>query len=293
MVAFITTCMVSMVAILVWRMPVYFVLPLFLIFAALDGVFMTAVLIKVPEGAWFTLVLAFILASIFIIWRFGKEVQWSAEARDPLKPSVLFFNAKSSGVDPALALGATFGSTPISVVPGLGIFFDKTGDTSLLPASFSHFIRKFAARQTVLVFFHMRPLSVPHVNSDEQYVVRRFTTIPNCYSVVLRHGYADDLIRPGMAKQLVSPIELTLSKMVDPSSTELKTLREASGGQIVYILGKETMKVKSPDNFSVPAYFRRLLLETFLWIRENSRTKLADMNINADQLIEVGFLTEI
>jgi len=36
-----------------------------------------------------------------------------------------------------------------------------------------------------------------------------------------------------------------------------------------------------------------VLLSAFLWIRENSRTKLADLDIDADQLIEVGFVKEI
>jgi len=31
----------------------------------------------------------------------------------------------------------------------------------------------------------------------------------------------------------------------------------------------------------------------FLWIRENSRTKMADMKVPFDQLVEVGFINEI
>ncbi len=85
----ITTCMVSLVAIVTWRIPAPVVFFFFLVFASLDGAFMTAVLLKVPDGAWFTLVLAFILSSIFILWRWGKEQQWAAEASDRIPASQL------------------------------------------------------------------------------------------------------------------------------------------------------------------------------------------------------------
>lgn len=55
-----------------------------------------------------------------------------------------------------------------------------------------------------------------------------------------------------------------------------------------YVIGKEQMKIRARTNI-----FRRLLLASFLWIRENSRTKMADMNIPVDNLLEVGFIKEI
>ncbi|KAH7120482.1 potassium transporter-domain-containing protein [Dactylonectria macrodidyma] len=293
LVTFISTCMVSLVAILVWRVPSFVVIPIFLAFAALDGAFMSAVLTKVPDGAWFTLLLAFILSSIFILWRFGKEAQWSAESLDCLLPSDVLSGSESDGSSRTTRLTETFGSTPISTVPGLGVFFDKSGDPSVLPVSFAHFVLKFAARPAVLIFFHMRPLPIPFVEISDRFVVTRTSGIANCYNVVLRHGYADDVIRPGMARDLVGQVELAVSKVAAPDAAELKSLREAYSSQIVYVLGKETMKIKRDGRSKVWATTRWILLEIFLWIRENSRTKMADVNIDVDRLVEVGFLKEI
>lgn len=58
--------------------------------------------------------------------------------------------------------------------------------------------------------------------------------------------------------------------------------------QTVYVMGKEQMRIKKGTST-----VRRLALEAFLWIRENSRTKMADMNIPMDSLVEVGFVKEI
>jgi KUP system potassium uptake protein len=53
-------------------------------------------------------------------------------------------------------------------------------------------------------------------------------------------------------------------------------------------MGKEQMKIHPGMNI-----FRKALLEAFLFMRENSRTKMASLNIPIDQLVEVGFVKEI
>lgn len=298
-VTFITTCMVALVAIIVWRLPIYIVLPVWLLFACLDGTYLTSVLTKVPDGAWFTILLSAILCSIFILWRFGKEAQWAAEHLDRLPPSALLVKGdpnrspSSRAKKSSIRLAQSFGGTPVSVVPGLGIFFDKTGDVDVLPPSFTHFVRKFAARPAVTVFFHMRPLPVATIPCAERYVVVRTPGVDRAYSVVLRHGYADDVLKPGMARDLVAQIELSVSKSVRGVTTdELEELRRAHEAQVVYVLGKETMRIKSQGH-KPAALIKRALLQTFLWIRENSRTKLADLDMDVDKMVEVGFLKEI
>jgi KUP system potassium uptake protein len=89
LVTFITTCMVSIAAIIVWRLHLLLVLAGFLFFACLDGLYLSSALTKVPNGAWFTLMLAFVLASIIITWRHGKETQWTAERSDRIPVSYL------------------------------------------------------------------------------------------------------------------------------------------------------------------------------------------------------------
>jgi KUP system potassium uptake protein len=252
----------------------------------------------VPDGAWFTLVLAFILASIFSLWRFGKETQWRAESKHLLTPSALLDAAPSSttGNSSSIALKPAFGGLTISTVPGLGIFFDKAGDPASLPPCFAEFVKKFAARPAVVVFFHMRPLPKPSVPQNERYIVTRMAGMASCYNVTLRHGYTDDVLHPDMARDLVTQIELAISRAPQTGALneELKHLRSSYTSQMVYILGKEVMKIRnSGARFSPWGLLRHFFLWIFLWLRENSRTKLADMNIDADKLIEVGFVKEI
>ena len=177
-----TTCMVSIVALVIWRVHFVIVIFFFVVFAALDGVYMTSVLTKVPEGAWFTLMLAVILSIIFVLWRFGKEQQWSAEAEDRFHMSDLL----TTDPNGQLVLTPSFGGSAISAASGLGIYFDKVGNG--VPVVFTQFLRKLKSRPTVVVFFHMRPLSHPTVPLADRFIVSR-ASIPLCYRVTLRHGY--------------------------------------------------------------------------------------------------------
>ena len=310
--------MVALVALLVWRLHFAVVLPVFLVFIALDGAYITSVLTKIPEGAWFTFLLAGVLSSTFILWRFGKEAQWAAESLDKLPPEAIFTNtptadttasSRAASLPANLALTPALGGTAISTVPGFGIFFDKRGDPALLPASFAHFVRKFAARPSVLVFLHTRALPLPSIPCAERYVVSRVARLPHAYAVVLRHGYADDVLRPALAREIVAQIELVVGASAaaaarDPGTptplapspevqASLSALSRACAAQTVYVLGKEVMRIKRAERRSAWAYARRVLLGAFLWIRDNSRAKLADLDIDVDKLIEVGFVNEI
>jgi len=258
---------VSLVAILIWRTPIWAVLPVFLFFAGLDGVYISSVLTKVPDGAWFTLLLAALLSSVFILWRFGKEAQWRTEWEDRQPASAVL-------AERGTKLAERHGGLAVSTVPGLGIFFDKAGDASraLLPAGFAHFVRKFAARPAVVVFFHMRPLPRPHVPPAERYVVARAPGLPSAYAVVLRHGYADaDVLRPGVARDLVAQIELVVSAAAgrrpaaEDDEGELAALRAAAAAdQTVYVLGKAALRVRRGGGGGPWAVCRRALLAVFL-----------------------------
>jgi KUP system potassium uptake protein len=136
-VTFITTCMVSLVAIVIWKIHFLLVLFLFLVFACLDGVYLSSALTKIPTGAWLTLLLAAILSSVFILWRFGKEQQWAAEALDNHSLTDMLVPATSAFPE---RLAPNFGSHNISQISGVGVFFDKVG--TKVPIVFQQFVQK-------------------------------------------------------------------------------------------------------------------------------------------------------
>ena len=345
-VTFFDTCMVSLAAMFVWRFSPYLVFFPWLTIACLDGVYLSSALTKVPDGAWFTLTLAGVLASLFILWRFGKEQQWTAEASDRF-PTTHFVKKQPDGT---VQLTPQYGGGTLSPIRGFGIFFDKDGVT--IPPVFSQFVIKLVAAPEIMVLFHLRPLERPSVPIEERYTVSRLA-VPNCYRLVVRYGYADQIINPDLAALIHDQIKNFIihdgeaqhkvngetadvqEKKTDPaiattSGTDLTNgsneprpdpaeatakehitirthgstnhlgtptyntaaaltkLEEAYNHQVLYIIGKSQLTVGPTGN-----HFRKVLLHAWLWLRENTRTKIASLKVPMDRVFEVGFIKDI
>jgi len=190
----VTTSLVSLVAIIVWRVRWWIVLPLWLTEATFEGLYMTSALTKVPDGAWFTLCLAVVLATIFTTWRFGKEKQWIVERKGRIRLNRLV--SKSPSGD--LQLNPGLGGNDIITTHGIGIFFDKPGG-DFVPVVYEEFLRKFEAQPEVQIFLHLRATTVPFVPDEERYAVTR-TGLPNCYRMILRFGYSEPAVPPQLGR---------------------------------------------------------------------------------------------
>jgi len=195
-----------------------------------------------------------------------------------------------------------------------------------------------------MIFFHMRALDRPSASEDQRYHVSRLG-IPNCYRLVLRHGFNDRVITEDLASviyeqvrayisngpaprvaasahsddeshehEIARPVIVDGQNVVDvPSSTtsssdakpvrggmpsiaeaeaqrtsDLARLDAAFSHQVLYIIGKEELKVKKGTWLG-----RAILLKAFLWMRENSRTKVADLRVPTERVVEVGFVKEV
>ncbi|KAK4200042.1 potassium transporter-domain-containing protein [Triangularia verruculosa] len=356
-VTFFDTCMVTLVALIVWELSPFLIFIPWLFFATIDGLYLSSSLNKVPDGAWFTITVSGILAAIFLLWRFGKENQWRAEAEDRFKPTELVYKDQRG----RLCLTPKWGGDALSVIRGFGIYFDKTG--VMTPAVFTHFVSKFVAIPEVAVFFHLHPVEVPTVSPEERYHVSKFGTIPGCYRLVIKHGFMDEVISPDLAALIYTQVrkavirqaterlglaprdagdddhdEINAEKIKgqtdgDTTSTsarttvtglavgppgsipgqgghglnlranaarlpvelrdqevadELAQLDRAFAAKIMYIVGKEQMRVRRTSPIG-----RRIVLSIFLWIRENTRAKIANLRLAMDRVVEVGFIKEI
>lgn len=336
--------MVSLVALIVWRMHLPVVVAGFLVFGTLDGLYLSSALTKVPNGAWFTLCLAILLSSIFVLWRYGKENQWHAEGEDRVSPTQLLtelpMDAEKDGDAPILRLPPSMGSAPVSRLRGVGIFFDKTGSPNGTPSVFIHFLQKFQAAPAVVVFFHIRPLSTPTIAPEERFSVSRcFTRISSksalrdFYRVTIRHGYGDEVLTSDLGLLIyenirnfiihergmsTAPTPLPESNSTSPESNSssdipvdisadfantsnqqrvreaLASLQAAYEDQVVHIVGKEQMRIREVQGWgNVRGMCRKVALAAFLWLRSNTGSKVANMNLDVEKLVEVGFVKVI
>lgn len=325
MVTFFDTCMVTLVALIVWTLPWYWVILPAATILCMDGAFLSSALLKVPDGAWFTITLAAVLACVFILWRFGKEQQWASEATD----RVALSHFVSKGDDGSLSL-VKYDGERISSSQGFGIFFDKIGDGST-PMVFSQFIGKLASIPETSVFLHLRAVERPTVPDSERYFVFQLS-LPNCYRLVIRHGYMDEVITHDLAAVVLAQVRQHIMRVQrsrdldtvfeedfpiwkqermaeetsasaelpkapsesiagggdDTTKDSLSVAETAFSHRVLYIVGKEEMKIQPASPL-----WRKLLLSAFLFIRHNSRNKVANLQLPTAKLVEIGFVKNI
>ncbi|OJJ51822.1 hypothetical protein ASPZODRAFT_22244 [Penicilliopsis zonata CBS 506.65] len=305
LVTFLTTCMVTLVAVLAWRLPVYLVMPVFVVFALWDGMFLSAAMTKIPHGAWVTLMIAGVLTAFFVLWRYGKEEQWRAESADYFPLSGIL---SASRENHQLHLCAEKEPTkPIISTHGLGIFFDKPGSPAVAPPVLAHFLNKFTAAPEFIVLFHLRPLQVPTIPLEDRYqIVRCYASeslptdassiptssnsqrvvLPNCFRFIVRYGYTDDVITPNLGQEVAENLRRFLVE--NGETAALQSLERAYAAQVVYIVGKEQLRIRRGSGI-----LRWLILSVFLWVRGITARKVQALNVPVDRLVEVGFVKDI
>ena len=69
---------------------------------------------------------------------------------------------------------------------------------------------------------------------------------------------------------------------------DLALLQRAYEHRVVYIIGKEEMSVKPGT-----AVWRAILLKMFLFLRDYSRSKMANLKVPTERLVEIGFIKEV
>lgn len=71
----------------------------------------------------------------------------------------------------------------------------------------------------------------------------------------------------------------------------LAVLQTAYEEQVVHIVGKEQMRIDEVKQCT--GYFRKIALAAFLWLRSNAGNKVANMDLDGEKLVEVGFVKTI
>ncbi|CAL5084621.1 unnamed protein product [Urochloa decumbens] len=174
-VMFVTTCLMSLVIIFVWQKNILISLLFLVFFGAVEGAYLSAAVMKVPQGGWAPIALALVFMSIMYVWHYGMRRKYMFDLQNKVSMKWI------------LNLGPSLG---IMRVPGIGLIYTElvTG----VPAIFSHFVTNLPAFHQVLVFVCVKSVPVPYVPVDERYLIGRIGPREyRMYRCIVRYGYKD------------------------------------------------------------------------------------------------------
>ncbi|XWS30590.1 hypothetical protein CRYUN_Cryun24cG0131800 [Craigia yunnanensis] len=174
-VMFITAFLMALVVTFVWQKSVLFAAMFLLFFWFIEGVYLSAALMKVSQGGWVPLVLSIIFMMVMYIWQYGTCKKYNFDLHNKVSLKWL------------LGLGPSLG---IVRVPGIGLVYSELATG--VPAIFSHFVTNLPAFHKVLVFVCVKSVPVPYVSPEERFLIGRICPRPyRMYRCIVRYGYKD------------------------------------------------------------------------------------------------------
>ncbi|MEW5299674.1 MAG: hypothetical protein WDW36_002665 [Sanguina aurantia] len=118
-VMFITTNLLTLIMVACWETPLLFVVPFYVIFATIEGFYLTSVLNKVPQGGWFALMVTGFVSLIMLLWWLG-----STRLKNVLKLRKVYVHEI---IKPALGSDAPAGANTPSTPKAASAFAAREG----------------------------------------------------------------------------------------------------------------------------------------------------------------------
>ncbi|XVE85042.1 hypothetical protein DITRI_Ditri17bG0060700 [Diplodiscus trichospermus] len=174
-VMLVTTSLVTLVMLLIWRTNLFIALCFPLVFGSIELIYFSAVLSKVLEGGWLPLVFATLFLTVMYIWNYGSVLKYQSEVREKISMDIM------------LELGSTLGTVRI---PGIGLVYNEL--VHGIPSIFGQFLLSLPAIHSTIVFVCIKYVPVPVVPQEERFLFRR--VCPKDYHMfrcIARYGYKD------------------------------------------------------------------------------------------------------
>lgn len=274
LVMFITTILLTLVMIIVWRIPILVAGLYFIPFFIMEGVYVSAVCTKIVEGGWFPFVISIILASIMFGWYYGRQKKLDYEMTNKITVE---------------SLGGLISSSETERVPGLCLFYTNVQDgfTPIL----GHYIKNLHSFHKVTIFTTFRYLLAAKVDPNERIIVRKFG-LTGIYGCIIQYGYAD--FHSPAADELVNQIISSLKTYISNNSNgllptlvdeEILQLEEAKSTSVVYVKGKTRFQTGKETG-----WFDRIILGFYEFLHRNCRSAVPNIGIPLQQNIEIGML---
>jgi KUP system potassium uptake protein len=209
-VMLITTLLVTLVMTVLWKLPLPIILCFLCTFGIIEGIYLTAVLNKVPQGGWVPFAIAAFFLVIMLSWIYGRQKKYEYEASRKVSKGEMHKLLYDEAV---------------VRVPGVCLFYSDL--VHGLPPIISHYVRCVGTLHQVLVFVTIRYVPVRTVLPEERFLVDRFQAYRGVYRCIARYGYMD-LMNTQHATVLSEIVHRLKSHISDEEQQQQQLLRSAN-----------------------------------------------------------------
>ncbi len=200
-VMFLSTCLVAIVAIKIWRWKLRFVIPVFGLLALVDFAFLSSNALKIFEGGWLPLFIALWVYLVMETWRMGRRVQLDRLRTESMPMSLLIERAEK---------------TPVRVA-GTAVFLTARADA--VPGALLHNLKHNKVLHERVLITQVVVDDTPFVAPEKRLVVEKLGK--GFFTVYIHHGFFE---MPDVPKALLDARKYGLA--IDAESTTFFIGRE-------------------------------------------------------------------
>ncbi|MFN7176320.1 MAG: potassium transporter Kup [Thermaurantiacus sp.] len=179
---FITTCMMAVLILHVWKWPVWIAAGVIGLYLVIDGSYLLANLTKIPQGGWFPLLIGTIAFTTLTTWYRGRQLM-QRRLREAAMPMDVFIRSAARAA---------------TRVPGTAVFMTSTPEG--VPPALLHNLKhnKILHERNMLLTIEIA--EVPEVDPSDRILATDLGD--NFWRVLLRYGFMEQPDVPAALKML-------------------------------------------------------------------------------------------
>ena len=179
----IDTILISVVLFNLWKWPAWKAFPLLVIFSAIDILYFSANLLKVPAGGWFPLLVGAIAFTLLTTWAKGRKLMIDRMAEASLPIEVFIKSAATSAAR----------------VPGTAVFM--TTSMTGVPHALLHNLKHNKVLHERVMLLTVRIEDVPFVvGADRRIETKDYGA--GFFRIILRYGFMEEIDVPAALAQV-------------------------------------------------------------------------------------------
>ena len=177
---FIDTILLAAVLLSLWRWPIWKAAPLVAVFIVVDMAYLSANLIKVPDGGWVPLLMGLLIFTLLTTWARGRKLMRANMAESAIPIEIFAKSAKNSACR----------------VAGTAIFMSSTSDG--VPSALLHNIKHNKVLHERVIVLTVLVEDVPYILDADRAELRDLGD--GFYRMKLRYGFLEETDIPTALK---------------------------------------------------------------------------------------------
>lgn len=176
----IDSVLIAVVLLNMWKWNRIVVVALLTLFFAVDGMYLAANLLKVPEGGWFPLLVGVIAFTLLTTWARGRQLLIDRMNEASLPMEIFIKSAATSAAR----------------VPGTAVFMTSTANG--VPHALLHNLKHNKVLHERVILLTVRIQDVPYVDRDKRFELRDYGA--GFYRLVTRFGFMEEVDVPAVLR---------------------------------------------------------------------------------------------